>query len=258
MAKEPTTQHQDMEYLLSAIRGDTTKNIRGLGADGPNRAAVLMSMKTEAGWLDRVLRVYLSMGSKDALRVVMTVYDDLFGDCTSKAGQLQTLTALSKRYMTDTNFAWFINSNLKVMDTLIPRNPFLLICELFDVNYAHVPGITAPSDGTASEENRIHQWSILQEEHSLNQNVHASDSALFYLIRRPWLTRYLLSLVLYRLHYDYSWLADEVKKIEIPSDDGEGGKPDPDSLSTDIPFPTVLPPTFAEIGAPSVPLTPIG
>lgn len=210
----------------------------------------LRSAATESAWLAKTLRLYLNRKSSASFKVVGMVLDDLSGDLTSKCFNLETLVQLNNRYLNDPEFGWFINSNLKVMNVLIPHNPFYLITEVIDISGTTpnhltselldvggmIPGIPTPAGSFTP-------WQVSSKEYAIMSSVGWTDKGLYFLYKRPWLTRYLISLVLFQLHQDLQTLFEEyeqcLEEFQPLTENSEGGTgtPNPDNLSTQIPVP---------------------
>lgn len=198
-----------------------------------------------SGWLERELRTLLASGNPASKRVVSIIFDDLSGDLTLKGFQLQTLMRLTARYLEDSSFQWFINSTYTSMSEQVVFNPL-----------QHVTSIVDPVVAmSVQSSNLLYRTGLNESEMVVHSTTEFSDAGFAYLVRRPWLSLYIQAIRDYKQVNDLSFIISEVRKFEdkVPGDglasqSGNPG-PDPDSLSTNIPYPEWAVPTLNDIGA---------
>ena len=188
-----------------------------------------------ASWLNKALDLYIKNPSPATISVARTVFNDLTNDTTSKCFNLETLMALANRYLNDVNFAWFINSNLKVMSILTTTNPFVLSSSLFMNENSVVEGFNSRQSEGEEKPFTPRTWMLKGEEYAISETLRPTQEAAYFLIRRPWITMYLTSLVMYQLFYDIGELHASIENLSLQM--GTNPPPNPDDLSTDIPFP---------------------
>ena len=235
-----------IEQLYSEFRDmmkrfkDQSIVFRSLDRDGQ-----LNIVEKASKWLEREIKTLLASNTTMSHRVLMTIFDDLSGDLTLKAFQLQTLEKLTSRYLNDYGFQWFINSTFTSMSNNVEFNTVLLEGTPFsDYRPLLLPDSSVLSLTDLSEKERM-----------LQSTVETSMSGHIYLMRRPWLAMYILAIRQYKQINSLEWLIKEIRAIETepeetdPLRDPKGPLPDPDSISTDIPYPEWAVPPLNNLGA---------
>lgn len=183
--------------------------------------------RSMADWLNRELRNYAATKTPKARSAISMVFDHVTGDIVLKAFQLQTLERLGKLYQEDANFQWFINSSFPTLALVGHSNPIGLNFPLFE------PG----PEGTVQDTDPEAVSRLNTKERVAHSTVSPSVGGFYYLNRRPWLTQYLLAILYYRRYYPLQWLVNEMKEFRGVDGSPKQDLPNPDNLSTDIPFP---------------------
>lgn len=225
------TPESELEYLNSCIEtyGKEFTKVHSVND------WFLQKGEKGASWLNKALNLYIKNPSPGTISVARTVLNDLTNDTTSKCFNLETLMGLANRYLNDVNFAWFINSNLKVMTILTTSNPFVLVSTLYCNDCSMVEGFNSLQREGEEKPFTPKSWMFKGEEYAIAESLRPTPDATYFLIRRPWIVKYLTSLVMYQLFYDIGELHASVENFSPQM--GTNPPLNPDDLSTDIPFP---------------------
>lgn len=197
--------------------------------------------KRGAEWLDRELKNLAAVGNEKSNKIFIKIYEHLTGDPVLKSFQLQTLHGLTKLYIEDESFQWFINSSMPSLLCDFSPNPYSLIVKLFE------PG----SVGIVEDSNPEAIARYNSKENIANDTLKPTTSGFIYLTRRPWLTAYLSCLMYYRRHHSLEWVTLKAKDYHPFIEEEDNNRPpNPDLVSTLVPVSTIQPPSTSGDGWP--------